>query len=42
MKRSGMAQGVRLAALSIVLSACAAIGIWVTEQLFFRHLTWIG
>jgi hypothetical protein len=42
MKRNGLAQVLRLGTLSTVLMACAAAGIWVAEQLLFRHVNWIG
>ncbi len=41
MRLHGLIQALRLGALSAGLIACAAVGIWVAEQLLFRHLGWV-
>lgn len=41
MRHHGPVQALRRGALSAALIACAAVGIWVAEQLLFRHLGWV-
>lgn len=42
MSRAGIVHMVRLGAISVALTVVAGAGIWLAEQLLFRHLSWIG